>query len=75
MSLHFEGRDWPTIKALRDAYPAYATQGPLDAIRAGCTTIAEVEAFHVKRMKAAHRANVAQAQAVAHRRFKVVGGK
>lgn len=69
MSLHFEGRDWPTIKALREAYPVYATKGPLEAIRAGCATIAEVEAFHVKRMAAAHAANVAQAKAWAYRRF------
>lgn len=55
MTLHFEGRDWPTIKALREAYPAYATTGPLEAIRAGCTTIAEVEAFRAKRMAEDHR--------------------
>ena len=73
--LYFEGRHWPTIKALREACPAYATTGPLEAIRAGCTTIAEVEAFHVKRMTAAHAANVAQAKAGAHRRFATGSGK
>ena len=73
--IHFEGRDWPTIKSLREAYPVYTTKGPLEAIKAGCTTIAEVEAFHVKRMAAAHRANVAQAQAGAYRRFATGIGK
>lgn len=72
--IEFEGQRFATIRALRDAYPAYATTGPLEAIRAGCATIAEVEAFHVKRMTAAHAANVAQAKAGKYRRFAIERG-
>lgn len=49
MTLKFLGREFATVDALKGAYPAFATDDAVRAIRHGCETPLEVERFCWKR--------------------------
>jgi hypothetical protein len=44
-TLKFMGEEFEDVAALRRAYPAFAGDDAVRAIRAGCQTVMEVEAF------------------------------
>lgn len=44
-TLKFMGEEFEDVLALRKAYPAFAGDDAIRAIRAGCTTVMEVETY------------------------------
>lgn len=60
--LHFMGEDFADVAALRREYPAFASEGCVRAIRAGCDTVDAVETFDWKARKVAYAKSVAGAK-------------
>ena len=60
--LHFMGEDFANVLALKDKYPAFASEGAVKAIRAGCDTVDAVETFDWKARKVAYAKSVAGAK-------------
>ena len=60
--LHFMGQDFADVAALRREYPAFASEGCVRAIRAGCDTVDAVETFDWKARKVAYAKSVAGAK-------------
>lgn len=60
--LRFMGQEFATVTDLRAAYPAFAGDDAVRAMRAGCSTVQEVETFCWKFRNRAHLKNVQAAQ-------------
>ncbi|KLJ02840.1 hypothetical protein [Luteimonas sp. FCS-9] len=62
MSYLFEGREFRALQDIAAEFPAYRSRGCTDLIRAGATTIAELERRLAARDEAARRSVRAQAR-------------
>ena len=60
--MRFMGQTFPDVAALRREYPAFASEGCVRAIRAGCDTVDAVETFDWKARKVAYAKSVAGAK-------------
>ena len=60
--MRFMGQDFADVAALRREYPAFASDGCVRAIRAGCDTVDAVETFDWKARKIAYAKSVAGAK-------------
>ena len=60
--MRFRGQDFADVAALRREYPAFASEGCVRAIRAGCDTVDAVETFDWKARKVAYAKSVAGAK-------------
>ena len=71
--LHFMGQDFADVAALRSEYPAFASEGCVRAIRAGCDTPLAVEQFCWMRNTITHNKAVANARASQYAARHVLG--
>lgn len=62
-ALTFLGQTLATPADLRAAFPAFGGDGPLAAIRAGCTTPLEVEAYCWRKLNVARARTTASVRA------------
>ena len=60
--MRFMGQDFADVAALRREYPAFASEGCVRAIRAGCDTVDAVEIFDWQARKVAYAKSVAGAK-------------
>ena len=60
--MRFMGQDFADVAALRREYPAFASEGCVRAIRAGCDTVDAVETFDWQARKVAYAKSVAGAK-------------
>lgn len=60
--LRFMDREFASVTELRAEYPAFASDDAIRAMRAGCTTVQEIETFCWKFRNRAHLKNVQAAQ-------------